>query len=77
MKNFSGKIIKATSEPVNFAPVVVEIETDEGEIEVVYFQRNYWNEFVEANIERINEPGFRVEFEGDPLAGGVLMVEGE
>ena len=61
---FTGKIIAASSEPVNGAPVVVDIQTDEG-LEVVAFERRLWNDFVDGH-PNINDPDFRVEVWGEP-----------
>jgi hypothetical protein len=64
VSTFTGKIIAATSEPVNGAPVVVDIQTDHG-VKAVPFERQLWNAFVDGH-PNINEPGFRVEVWGEP-----------
>ncbi|MEI7837316.1 MAG: hypothetical protein WCK05_13025 [Planctomycetota bacterium] len=80
MNNFTGKIVASTSEPVNNAPVVVDIETDHG-IETVAFQRQLWNAFVDDHADAISEANagraeFRVEVWGELWQRGIRCVPG-
>lgn len=74
MSTFTGKIIAASSEPTNGAPVVVDIATDHG-IETVPFQRQLWNDFVDGH-PNINDPDFRVEVWGEPWQQGIRCLAG-
>ena len=71
---FTGKIVNTTSEPINGAPVLVEIETADG-IEVVPFERRLWNDFFFAHEATINTEDFRVVVFGELFEQMVVCMD--